>query len=190
MPLLPQLSQPACPAFRAGRKEISYCRTLNWIMSVRKLDLPSILGRFSFTARQIAADPRANPGATQPIEIPDPMTLVEIVDKAGLSLEWLLYGVRDHDTDQRMPKRLKINHPPPVNLVLQQPPMVMLRELLSGPILTKVVREVMADWIPDATIDKSAEAIADVAAARARGQCLTQRNYINASGIIIHTGLG
>jgi len=78
------------------------------------------LGRFAFAARQITAESRANSNVAQPIEIPDPMTLVETVENAGLSLEWLLYGVRHHDTAQTMPKRLKTNHPPPVNLVLQR----------------------------------------------------------------------
>lgn len=159
-------------------------------MSVRKLDLSSILGRVMFATRQITGDSGANSGAVQPNEIPDPMTLVETADKAGLSLAWLLYGVRDQDSGQETPKQLNTTHPPPVNLILQQPQMVMLRELLDGPILTKFVREVIADRIPDGTIDKSAESIADLAAARARIQCLYRRDYINASGIIIHTGWG
>ena len=67
--------------------------------------------------------------------------------------------------------------------------MVELRELLSGPMLTKAVREALASWTPQATIDAAA-AIAGVAAAQARAQCLTARDYINATGIIVHTGWG
>jgi hypothetical protein len=69
------------------------------MMTVRELDLPSILRRVALTVRQIAADPKVNSGVTYPIEIPDPVTLVDLADKAGLSLEWLLYGVRDQDAD-------------------------------------------------------------------------------------------
>ena len=67
--------------------------------------------------------------------------------------------------------------------------MVELRELLSGPMLTKAVREALASWTPQATIDAAA-AIAGVAAAQARAQCLTARDYFNATGIIVHTGWG
>jgi hypothetical protein len=157
-------------------------------MSVRKLDLPLISGRLAFIARR-TVDPTVNLGVAQTIEIPDPITLVELADKAGLSLEWLLYGVSDQETGDAT-LCSKGDHPPPVNLVLQQAAMVKLREFLSGPILTKAVREVMANWIPDGTINEAAIAIADLAAARARGQFLIGRNYINASGIVVHTGWG
>ena len=76
------------------------------------------------------------------------MALAETLDKAGVSLKWLLYGDISRDTDQAMPNRSKVNHPPPVNLVLQQPAMIALQDVFAGPILTKVVREVMADWSP------------------------------------------
>jgi L-seryl-tRNA(Ser) seleniumtransferase len=158
-------------------------------MSARKLDLPSILGRLALDARQTAADPRVKPGVTYPIEIPDPVTLVDLADQAGLALEWVLYGAPDQDSDAA-PTSSKIARPPPVNLVLQQPVMVVLREFLSGPILTRAVRDVIANWLPDGTTDEAAEAIADLAAAHARGQCLLRRDYINVTGIIVHTGWG
>lgn len=174
------------PSARIRAFETACCT----IMSVRKLDLPSILGRLAIAAKQTAGNPRDNSGDTYPIEIPDPATLVDVADKAGFSLEWLLYGVRDQDAEKASPACSKIHHPPPVNLVLQQPAMVALREFLSGPILTRTVRAVMADWVPHGTIDEAAAAIADLAAARAREQCLIRRDYINATGIIVHTGWG
>ncbi|MGE3528557.1 MAG: L-seryl-tRNA(Sec) selenium transferase [Methyloceanibacter sp.] len=158
-------------------------------MSVGKLDLASILGRFALVAKRVAALSETPPEASA-TEIPDPITLVQALNKAGVSLEWLLYGACAGDTDRAAPDRSRISHPPPVNLVLQQPPMVELQNLLAGPILTKVVREVIADWSPHGTLDEGAEAIAGMAAIRARMQCLPRRDYINASGIIIHTGWG
>jgi L-seryl-tRNA(Ser) seleniumtransferase len=158
-------------------------------MSVRKLDLPSILRRIA-TARQSAADPSLNLGVARQIEIPDPMTLVDLADKAGLSLDWLLYGGSEQGTGNAAPTCSKIDHPPPVNLVLQQPTMVELRRLLSGRMLTRAVRNVMASWIPAGTIEEAAEAIANLAADQAMGQILIRRDYINATGIIVHTGWG
>jgi L-seryl-tRNA(Ser) seleniumtransferase len=158
-------------------------------MSVRKLDLPSILGRIALTARE--TDPGVNPGAIHSTEIPDPLTLVDVADKARLPLEWLLYGtIPDRDANDAASRRSKTGHPPPVNLVLQRPAMVALREFLSAPILTKAVHDVMANWIPDGTIYEAAETLANLAAAYARGQYLTRRDYINATGIMIHTGWG
>ncbi len=155
-------------------------------MNVRKLDLPSILGRICVpTARQNAADP------IQPMEIPDPVTLADLADKAGLALEWLLYGDQGPCADNEAPAWPKIDHPPSVNVVLQQPPMVELRKFLSGPILTRAVRDVMANWIPNGTMNQATEAIADLAAAHARAQYLQiRRDYVNATGIIVHTGWG
>ena len=159
-------------------------------MSVRKLDLPSILGRIALTARKTAVDPSTNPGVIDSSEIPDPVTLVDLADKAQASLDWLLHGNDDQDAGNASSTRSKGNHPPPVNLVLQQPAMVALREFLSAPILTRAVHDVMAGWKPDGTVHQDAEALADLAAARARGQYLTRRHYVNATGIMIHTGWG
>ena len=156
-------------------------------MSVPKLDLPSIIGRIRAPAK--AAEPSINSGAASEIEIPDPVTLLDLAAQAGVTLEWVLYGGGEQAPRGTASAGSKRDHPPPVNLVLQQAAMVELRELLSGPMLTKVVRETLASWTPHATFD-AAEAIAAVAAAQARAQCLTARDYINATGIIVHTGWG
>jgi hypothetical protein len=139
-------------------------------MSVRKLDFPAILGRIALNARR--ADAGANPGATDAGEIPDPVTLVNLADNAQLSLGWLLYGLRDQDAGDAEPSGPKTKHPPPVNLVLQQPAMVALAESLSAPILTRAVHDVMAGWKPGGSVRQDAQALADLAAARARGQYL------------------
>ena len=68
--------------------------------------------------------------------------------------------------------------------------MVALREFLSTPILTRAVHDVMADWKPDGTVYQDAEVLADLASARAKGQYRVPRNYINATGVVIHTGWG
>jgi L-seryl-tRNA(Ser) seleniumtransferase len=156
-------------------------------MSVRKLDLPAIVGRIRAPMRNGAGSSTdAGPPA---IEIPDPATLLDLAARAGLTLEWLLYGGGEQKSVSAAPTRSTPGRPPPVNLVLQQPAMVELRKLLSGPMLTQAVREAVAGWTPDATTDAAAE-VAGVAAARARAQCLTARDYINATGIIVHTGWG
>ena len=162
-------------------------RRRSFSMSVRNLDLPSIVGRIRAPAK--GAEPSINSGAASKIEIPDPVTLLELAAQAGVTLEWVLYGGGEQEPGSAASAGSKRDHPPPVNLVLQQPAMVELRELLSGPMLTKAVREALASWTPHATID-AAEAIAGVAAAQARAQCLTARDYINATGIIVHTGWG
>jgi len=160
-------------------------------MSVRKLDLPSILKRVALTARQSVADPNVNnPAVADPFDIPDPVMLVELAEKSSSSLEWLLYGDRLQGTEPEALTHSKIDHPPPVNLVLQQPVMVELRKFLSGPMLTRTVRNVMAGWTPAGTIEEAAAAIADLAAGQAKEQILPRRDHINATGIIVHTGWG
>jgi len=155
-------------------------------MSVRKLDFPSILGRIALNARQTADAG----GAIGSGEIPDPVTLVNLADNAQLSLGWLLYGQSGQDAANAEPSGSKTKHPPPVNLVLQQPAMAALAEFLSAPILTRAVHDVMAGWKPGGSVRQDAEALAGLAAARARGQYLIPRDYINATGIMIHTGWG
>jgi len=154
-------------------------------MSIRRLDFSSILGRIALNARQAA-----NPSAEGSGEIPDPVTLVNLADSAQLSLGWLLYGQSDQDAAKTEPSGSKTKHPPPVNLVLQQPAMAALAEFLSAPILTRAVHDVMDGWKPRGGVRQDAEELADLAAARARAQYLIPRDYINATGIMIHTGWG
>ena len=60
-------------------------------MSVRNLDLPSIVGRITGAGEQ-GAEPSISSGAASKIEIPDPVTLLELAAQAGVTLEWVLYG--------------------------------------------------------------------------------------------------
>ena len=158
-------------------------------MSVQKLDLLAIVGRLRGSTQK-GAELSDTPGAAHKIDIPDPATLLELAGQSGLTLEWLLYGGGEQAPAGGASTRARLDHPPPVNLVLQQPTMVELREVLSGPMLTEAVREAMADWPTPGTIGDAAEAIAGVAAAHARARCLAERDYINATGIIVHTGWG
>ena len=80
-------------------------------MSARKLDLQSILGRIALAARKTADDQIENPDAIDPVEVPDPLTLVDLADKARLSLDWLLHGNCDEDANEAAPTRLKTKHP-------------------------------------------------------------------------------
>ena len=59
-------------------------------MSVRNLDLPSIVGRIRTPAS--GAEPSIDSGAASKIEIPDPVTLLELAAQAGVTLKWVLYG--------------------------------------------------------------------------------------------------
>ena len=129
-------------------------KTLSFSMSVRNLDLPSIVGRIRTPAS--GAEPSIDSGAASKIEIPDPVTLLELAAQAGVTLKWVLYGGGEQESGGAASAGSKRGHPPPVNLVLQQPAMVELRELLSGPMLTKAVREALASWTPQATIDAAA----------------------------------
>ena len=60
-------------------------------MSVRNLDLPSIVGRIR-TPAQKGAEPSISSGAARKIEVPDPVTLLELAAQAGVTIEWVLYG--------------------------------------------------------------------------------------------------
>lgn len=81
--------------------------------------------------------------------------------------------------------------PPPVNLVLHHPELTSLREHVSSSCLVGIIRDEIQGWQP--TTSSVAEAAAQVAAAvaqRAKAMLIPRRSFVNATGIIIHTGWG
>jgi len=82
--------------------------------------------------------------------------------------------------------------PPPVNLVLNHPGLAKTREFVSNSLLVKIVREVIGEWAKAGASD-GAEPVSQTVketARRAERLTLPRRDYVNATGIIIHTGWG
>jgi L-seryl-tRNA(Ser) seleniumtransferase len=129
--------------------------------------------------------------------VPDPSTLARISEICGVPLEWLLRGAsRDEQSpvepvENKTPEIRARNVPPPASLVVNHTALEGVRGFVSNQLLVDIAREEIQRWIkkPDAGKDAVA-GIASRTAARARTLTLPRRNYINATGIIIHTGWG
>ncbi len=128
-------------------------------------------------------------------QVPDPTSLVRIAEVCDVSSDWLLRGAT---TDQKTPARdadpdaSESVVPPPVNLVLNHPTLADTRGFVSNSILVKIIRDVIHDW-PRFSGRDGADVLLQIAsttARRAEMLSLPRRNYVNATGIIIHTGWG
>src|SRR4030095_10635667 len=82
--------------------------------------------------------------------------------------------------------------PPPVNVILNHEQLHDSRLLVSSALLVKMVRTELQRSVnlPSSSGTDAAGEIAARVARRARSVYLPRRNYINATGIIIHTGWG
>jgi L-seryl-tRNA(Ser) seleniumtransferase len=82
--------------------------------------------------------------------------------------------------------------PPPVNLVLKHPILAVLREHFSASFLVDLIHCEICNWQPRGDSDEQ-EPVSRVAIGverRAKAMLLPRRSYVNATGIIIHTGWG
>ncbi len=140
----------------------------------------------------VAGRIRALPGrgAFVTDEIPDPLALIDISAKSGVSVDWLLHGGPDRESQLSKPNGRGRGKPPPVNLVLRQPELTSLKDTFGGASLADIVREVIATWDAEGSVAEAASAIAREAAQRITATRLADRTYINATGIIVHTGWG
>ena len=128
--------------------------------------------------------------------VPDPGTLARISEVCDVSLEWLLRGP---NRDKAKPEGSEVKAidsgtravPPPASLVVNHTALDGVRGFVSNPLLVKIAREEIKQWAKQAVNGRDAAAeIARGTAWRARGLSLPRRNYVNATGIIIHTGWG
>jgi L-seryl-tRNA(Ser) seleniumtransferase len=128
--------------------------------------------------------------------VPDPGTLARMSEVCAISVEWLLRGpARLAESSANDEKKVanggKRPVPPPPSLVVNHPTLAGERSFVSNPILVSIAREEIQKWAKCAK--DGADAAAEVAsrtARRARTLSLPRRNYLNATGIIIHTGWG
>ena len=129
--------------------------------------------------------------------VPDPATLARISETCEVSLEWLLRGpsrdeVRLTAPEDKAPDGATRAVPPPASLVVNHSALAAVRGFVSNPLLVEMAREEIKRWIKDKAIkgrDGAAE-IASRTASRAQVLSLPRRSYVNATGIIIHTGWG
>ena len=81
--------------------------------------------------------------------------------------------------------------PPPASLVVNHTTLAGARAFISNPILVNIAREEIKKWAKGAADGR--DAVAEIAGRtvwRAQALSLPRRNYLNATGIIIHTGWG
>jgi L-seryl-tRNA(Ser) seleniumtransferase len=77
-------------------------------------------------------------------------------------------------------------------LVVNHDALATVRGFVSNPLLVEIVRDEIQRWTKDKAT-KGRDAVPEIAsrtASRARALSLPRRNYLNATGIIIHTGWG
>ena len=128
--------------------------------------------------------------------VPDPGTLARISEVCEVSLDWLLRGSSDGEVGQTPPEDKTIDAarrtvPPPASLVVNHTALAGVRGFVSNPLLVEIAREEIQRWIRKGSKGKDAvPEIAGRAARRARALSLPRRSYVNATGIIIHTGWG
>jgi L-seryl-tRNA(Ser) seleniumtransferase len=128
--------------------------------------------------------------------VPDPGTLARISDICEVSLEWLLRGPSRDAVRLPAPEDKTVDAavrtvPPPASLVVNHEALAGVRELVSNALLVEIAREEIQRWIKKPV--KGTDAVAAIAsrtASRGRALSLPRRNYVNATGIIIHTGWG
>jgi L-seryl-tRNA(Ser) seleniumtransferase len=128
--------------------------------------------------------------------VPDPGTLARISETCGVSLDWLLRGP---PRDERRPKASEsVGNggvtravPPPASLVVNHTSLAAVRDFVSSSMLTEIARDEIQEWSKRPIDGKDGVTeIASRTASRARQLGLPRRSYINATGIIIHTGWG
>src|SRR5215471_3231748 len=82
-------------------------------------------------------------------QVPDPTSLVRIVEVCDVSSDWLLRGATNDQTTPARdadPDASESVVPPPVNLVLNHPALADTRGLVSNSILVKIIRDVIHEW--------------------------------------------
>jgi L-seryl-tRNA(Ser) seleniumtransferase len=128
--------------------------------------------------------------------VPDPGTLARISEICEVSLEWLLRGPSRDEVRLTAPEDKTVDGatrtvPPPASLVVNHTALAATRGFVSNPLLVEIAREEIQKWAKKAVNGKDAVAeIANRTASRARVLSLPRRSYVNATGIIIHTGWG
>jgi L-seryl-tRNA(Ser) seleniumtransferase len=127
--------------------------------------------------------------------VPDPGTLARISETCEVSLDWLLRGSSRDEVKRRPPEHQVSDSapravPPPASLVVNHPALAGVRGFVSQPLLTEIAREEIQHWINQGNGLNAAPEIAARSARRARTLSLPRRSYVNATGIIIHTGWG
>lgn len=128
--------------------------------------------------------------------MPDPGILARISETCAVSLDWLLRGDSRDDLKAAAPEDKHLDAtertvPPPASLVVNHPALAAVRGFVSNPLLIEIARDEIQRWIKKPAKGKDAVTeIANRTASRARALSLPRRNYVNATGIIIHTGWG
>jgi L-seryl-tRNA(Ser) seleniumtransferase len=132
--------------------------------------------------------------------VPDPATLLRIAETCGVSPDWLLRSRSEADRSPQMPSVSVATAedaatrptPPPVNVILNHERLDEIRPSVSSALLVKMVRTELQRSVnsPSSSGTDAAGEIAARVARRASSLYLPRRNYINATGIIIHTGWG
>jgi L-seryl-tRNA(Ser) seleniumtransferase len=129
--------------------------------------------------------------------IPDQSTLIRMAELCDVSSEWLLRGTNHHagqlpDFKQALPESAARAVPPPVNLILNHPTLAAVRSVVNSHLLVKIIRHEIQQWARPNAIHGT-DALTDIAKASVRHAetlLLPRRGYVNATGIIIHTGWG
>ncbi len=128
--------------------------------------------------------------------VPDPGILARMSEVCEVTVDWLLRGPtraagKARDTDKNMVDGAKPAVPPPASLVVNHTTLASARAFISNPILVNIAREEIKKWAKGAANGRDAVAqIASRTAWHAQALSLPRRNYLNATGIIIHTGWG
>ena len=128
--------------------------------------------------------------------VPDAPMLARISETCEVSLDWLLRGI---PSDGAKPSPLENKSadptmrtvPPPASLVVNHTDLAAVRGFVSNPLLTDIVRQEIQNWTRKPA--KGRDAVTEIASrscSRAQALSLPRRSYVNATGIIIHTGWG
>ena len=128
--------------------------------------------------------------------VPDAPMLARISETCEVSLDWLLRGI---SSDGAKPSSLENKPadptmravPPPASLVVNHTDLAAVRGFVSNPLLTDIVRQEIQNWARKPA--KGRDAVTEIASrscSRAQALGLPRRSYVNATGIIIHTGWG
>lgn len=129
--------------------------------------------------------------------VPDPPTLARISETCQVSLDWLLRGISSDGANETVhPENKPAGNstravPPPASLVVNHPSLAAVRGFVSNSLLTGVVRQEIQFWAKQPAEGKDPVGeIASRSSSRAQALSLPRRSYVNATGIIIHTGWG
>ena len=146
-------------------------------------------------AMRIGASPDAVTGYLHG-RVPDPVTLVRIANACGVSTDSLLRSRPNADGSSTASSATAVvgsrRPPPPVNVILNHAHLASARQMTDAALLVDMIRRELQRSVkaaPASATDPAGE-IATRVARRASALHLPDRCYINASGIIIHTGWG